>query len=454
MKRRIAVAALAAVVAITAAAPATAQDVDVWVRIPAQTEAPAQKRELDDAVFSWAINAEVGSGAYFGGCNFISAGVAGDAGSSRIWLAEDNLYRPQDGNVTVEKPVGAEQWATASWQNRCLDERGSESRPVTPEVGDYGTGNRVVITGGTGVVDPAKRSATLSWNGSFSIALYGGLTYFSLTDPKLTVVDGVGSLTAEASGYGASREDASLWGPLARKRVTIATLPAVELSAALGFQVIPAYRDRAVTVPDGYATQVREGPDWGAFPQDFIDYQDAVGQAAYWYSTGSLRDFAKPPYPVSVSWSAEERVDDEVPADVPAPGQAAPGGGSTPGALPTPTPTPTPMPNSSSSSVVAPVPGPVPVPAVPPAAASPTSSVAADAASGVGADPQATTPEPLLSSSGRGLIPAAAAALEDPRAFLVIASSALLALSAVALVGFRRGWLVLPWRKSSKPTPH
>ena len=51
----------------------------------------------------------------------------------------------------------------------------------------------------------------------------------------------------------------------------------------------------------------------------------------------------------------------------------------------------------------------------------------------------------LLSS--RGLIPAAAAVAEDPRALLVIASSALAALAAVAGVGFRRRWFVLPWSK-------
>ena len=49
----------------------------------------AVDKTVDDAVFNWSVNDESTGGAYFGGCNFLIAGEAGDTGMARIWTADD-----------------------------------------------------------------------------------------------------------------------------------------------------------------------------------------------------------------------------------------------------------------------------------------------------------------------------------------------------------------------------
>ena len=275
-----------------------------------------------------------------------------------------------------------------------------------------------MITGGSGRIDPSTNSATLSWKGSVTVVYYGGLTYFSLSDPKLTVTNGKGTLTATASGYGTSMEDMSKWEPLASRTVTVATLDGVSFAGERGLTTTPAYRGITVTPSAGAAAQDRTGKDWGSFPQSYVDFVSEAGQGGYWYSTGGQRDFAKPPTPLSVSWSAADRVDDVAPVNPSRGGGTATAPGST-------TPS-TPAQNSKNAKTAT----------TPPATALPPSA---------GGDYPATTPNVL--SSTRGLIPTANAVLEDPRALLVISSSALVALSAIAGVGFRRRWLVLPWSR-------
>lgn len=421
---------LAAVALILVAMPQSAQaeDVDVSVTIPASSATPQGPRSVDDSVLSWSINPESGSGAFFGGCNFLSAGKAGDTGSSRVWNQADGFYSSADGNVTIEKPTRSGAWKRATWADRCDDERGAKPRRVTTGATDYGTGNRIVVTGGTGTIDPSTGTATLRWRGSFTAVFYGGLTYWHASDPVLTVTGGKGVLQARVGGFGASMEDASRWVPLAERTVTLATFDRADLTGELGFSSLPAYLG-VKTDPVVAADQDTSGSHWGTFPMDFIRFQREVGQASYWYSSGGARDFAKPPYPVSVSWSAADRIDDAAPVDPPRGGgqgdaTSAGGGAAT-------------IPQGAGGLNQA------PNPATPARAASqappPPSAPAAD-------DYQATTPD-ALTAGVRGLIPAARAAVEDPRARFVIASSALAAVAATAFVGFRRRWLILPWSK-------
>ncbi|HMR49355.1 MAG TPA: HtaA domain-containing protein [Arachnia sp.] len=391
-------------------------ELDVTVTIP-EPPSTAGPRNVDDAALSWGINPESGSGSFFGGCNFLSAGIAGDAGGSRLWTAADGLFRSQEGAVTIEKPVSASTWRRTTFDDKCLDERTGTPRQVTATGSDFGTGNRFVITGGSGRIDPSTNSATLTWKGSVTVVFYGGLTYFSLSDPTLTVTNGKGTLTATASGYGTSMEDMSKWVPLASRTVTVATLDGVSFAGERGLTTTPAYRGITVTPAAGAAEQDRTGKDWGAFPQSYVDFVSDAGQGGYWYSTGGQRDFAKPPTPLSVSWSAADRVDGAAPVNPPRGG----GSSSAPG-------TTTPRRTAQSPKATSPV-------AAPPSALPPST----------GGDFPATTPNVL--SSTRGLIPTANAVVEDPRALLVISSSALVALSAIAGVGFRRRWLVLPWSR-------
>ncbi|MFJ6540655.1 HtaA domain-containing protein [Streptomyces sp. NPDC091385] len=275
--------------------------------------APAQ---VSGASFAWGLSGEQGGGAFFGGCNFLSAGKAGDTGSSRLWTQSDGFYATHDGDVTVEKPDSTGTWAEPSWATKCQDPNG---KAVTAGSTTSLTGNRVVFRNGTGTVDRSAGTATVHWKGSFTSVFYGGLTYWSATDPTLTVkADGTGTLTATASGYGADMNDPGKWVPLPATTVTLAHLSHVELGEA-GFTVTPDYQGESVSVPSGTTGQPAKSAAneayWGAFPQDFVDFQQLTGQSSYWFTSGGARDAAKPATPLSVSYTAAGGTDDPTPGD-------------------------------------------------------------------------------------------------------------------------------------------
>ncbi|WP_154796283.1 hypothetical protein [Occultella kanbiaonis] len=422
MSRRILGAlALAAALAFSAVPPAHADDVNVTVTIPG-AGGPVT---LSDAQLRWGLNDETGSGAFFGGCNFLSAGIAGDAGSSHVWVNGNPHYHSSDGNVTIERPVGSgagTSYREATWDERCLDPAGNR----LSSSGFNSSGQQVVIDGGTGEMDPDEGTATVRWEGSFTVAYYGGMTYWWASDPVLTVVDGIGTLTATAGGFGASMEDTSKWVPLPERQIVLANLGAVDLDAETGFAALPAYSGVTVNVPGGATAQVRTGDAWGSFPQPFIDFQFQTGQGSYWYSSGGLRDRAKPATTVYVSYDAQHPVMVPPPVLVEPPSGIGPGfgGGSGTGAAGG---------NGSGGSGGGRTPSRVAPTAVAPLVTdSPFVSTAALA------------PDTLLPSTG--LIPDVGALPGmDPAEQLAWALSGVFALSGAALVGFRKGWLILPW---------
>ncbi|MET8814906.1 hypothetical protein ABZW47_23245 [Streptomyces sp. NPDC004549] len=275
--------------------------------------APAQ---VSGASFAWGLSGEQGGGAFFGGCNFLSAGKAGNTGSSRLWTQSDGFYATHDGDVSVEKPDSAGTWAEPSWATKCQDPNGTAvSAGSTTSL----TRNRVVFHNGTGTVDRSAGTATIHWQGSFTSVFYGGLTYWSATDPTLTVkADGTGTLTATASGYGADMNDPGKWVPLPATTVTLANLSHVELGES-GFTVTPDYLGVAVSVPSGTTGQpaksAANAPYWGAFPQSFVDFQQSTGQSSYWFTSGGARDAAKPATPLSVSYTAAAGGADPAPSE-------------------------------------------------------------------------------------------------------------------------------------------
>jgi hypothetical protein len=260
---------------------------------------------VNDATFTWGLSNEQGGGAFAGGCNFLSAGTAGDTGSSRVWTEADNFYSASTGNVTIQKPdmVGAP--VAATWQNKCLSPAGTAVSAFAPAVN---TGNQVKITAGKGAVSAAQNTANIQWTGSFTSVFYGGMTYWSAKDPKLTVkADGTGTLTATASGYGADMEDATKWVAIAPRVITLANLTNVDVTdtglvvgGSSNAAITPEYLGVTVTTGTGSA-QTTSGASWGAFPQSFVDFQMLTGQSSYWYSSGGLRDTAKPAAPLTVS---------------------------------------------------------------------------------------------------------------------------------------------------------
>jgi len=246
--------------------------------------------QVTDVQLTWAINDQVGAGAHAGGCNFLMAGTAGDAGSSRFWTEADGFYKSSEGNVKVEKPGTGTTWVTPTWATKCQDATGA---PVTTTAGST-TANRVVLSGGTGTIDKDAGTATISWTGSFSVVFYGGMTYWSAANPTLTVrADGTASLTATGSGYEASQSGGVAWQPISPRAITLADFAGVDLSTASGqLTLTPRYADVTVTTPGGSVT--------GAFPQSLVDLQQLTGQSSYWYGSAANHQ----PKPVSLSWTA------------------------------------------------------------------------------------------------------------------------------------------------------
>lgn len=150
---------------------------------------------IDNAGLSWRVNTESGAGAYDGSCNYLSAGVAGDTGSSTKWTKD--FFASTSGNVSITKPDAAGNQVPQTWDGRCIGADGQKVRPS----GTVGTGNQVNLSQGTGTVDPATDSGTISWDGGFTFSFYDGLTYWSVADLTLTLNGGVGALTGTASGY-------------------------------------------------------------------------------------------------------------------------------------------------------------------------------------------------------------------------------------------------------------
>lgn len=278
--------------ALAAVAPATADDETITVTIP--EPAPTLR---------WGINPESTGGAYLGGCNFPSAGVAGDSGGAAPWTEASGLYRATEGDVRIEKPDAHGTYRLASWDARCLDANGSPVRVA--DVESY-TGSQVVVGGGVQRVDAATGRRVISWTGSFTLAFYGGMTYWSASDPVLTLeADGTGRLTATVSGYGTDMDDLSKWVPLAPAQVTLADIASVE-ERTNGLTAIPAYVGVPVTVGAGGQPQARRDDVnaawWGSFPQSFVDFQQLTGQSSYWFTSGGARDRAKPPLPIVVTF--------------------------------------------------------------------------------------------------------------------------------------------------------
>ncbi|MDR3359878.1 MAG: hypothetical protein LBO20_04370 [Bifidobacteriaceae bacterium] len=260
---------------------------------PAALAAPV---DVEDVTLAWTVNAETGGGAYFGGCNFLSAGVAGNTGSSRTWTEADGFWKAAEGSVSIEKPTAGGGWEAPTWATKCRDANGAAVTTAPTST----TGNRVKFSGGVGEVDVDAGTAEIAWDGAFTVVFYGGMTYWSASDPVLSVAaDGTAALTATGSGYAASMDDPTVWAPLTPTTITLATFTGVSLSDD-GFDATPEYR--GVTVSG--VTQTTTGADWGSFPQAFVDFQQLTGQGSYWYSSGGAADPKKVAGPASVVWDA------------------------------------------------------------------------------------------------------------------------------------------------------
>lgn len=410
--------------------------IEVSVTIPAPGS-QSEKFEVTDAEFRWGLNVESTSGAFEPGtCNFLSAGVAGDSGSSRHWGASDSLYAVESGNTRIEKPDATGKWRADSWANRCKDGTG---RTVGTSTAETGTGAQVVIEAGSGTINAKQGTAEIGWSGSFTVAMYNGRTYWSASDPVLKVADGKGTLMATVSGFGSDMNDTTKWDPLPATKVTLATLPNVTLGDQ-GIVTEPAYRQVKAEGVD----QVRTGDNWGAFPQDFMAFQSTTGQGAYWYSSGGLRDAAKVAATLYISYTPGASVAPTIPPKVIEENANGPHDdpGTTSGSGGGPGPEPGNINGTGTVLGGGMVPGFV----------SGDGTVISSEPLPTGTVLAATAAATINATNWLGgtLIPEAIELAKDYRNILLWSIAGLLGLASVAWVGFRRGWLIWPFGRSTK----
>lgn len=298
-------------VAGLAAAALTATGLSV-LSVATAPSAHATAVQVDDATLRWGINTEVNSASFAPGTwNLLSAGRIGNpgAGGKTLTSGDDGAtwsngasagWANQSGNVTVEDLQAGGGYAPTTFlgtRQNSAGVNGTTGNGINAET-------QLVFRHGTGTVDADANTASVQWDGDATVLFYSGMTFFHLADPELTVAaDGTGTLTATVDGYAASMADPTQWNDLADEEVTLATLSGVDVDE-LGLTTTPAYHEVEYDAPAGATAQSRTGVNWGAFPQDFVDFQQLTGGSSYWYSSGSSADVRKPATPLQVTFDA------------------------------------------------------------------------------------------------------------------------------------------------------
>ncbi|OZG57161.1 Fibronectin type III domain-containing protein [Bifidobacterium tissieri] len=273
--------------------------------VPVASAADTTAKTTSDATLSWSLSKIATGGSWVGGCNFISAGEAGDTGKAMTAWTADNPkpgFQAADGNVSIKYPdAKGDLTVTPTWDTKCLTASGATATPYSGGNGSS-TGATVNFSKGTGTIDTTANTADITWKGSFTVAFYGGMTYWFAADPELKVnADGTATLTADLSGYGTDRGGSSSWSKLpVAENQTIAELKNVKVTDT-GFTVTPEYNSIKTT----------EAPDGGSWPQDFVTFQDKTGQSSYWYNNGTsdANASAKAPTPITVAYTAKAAED-------------------------------------------------------------------------------------------------------------------------------------------------
>ncbi len=264
---------------------------------------------VDDLQFRWGLNDESNNAAYAPGTvNLFSAGKVGNPGAGGQTLSDADQgatwsngatagWKARDGNVVIEKQRAGGDYAPTTWAGTRTDPSGN---PVTVNGATF-TDHQVVIDHGTGTLDAAGDDADIAWTGDFTALYYSGMTYFTVSDPHLTVTDGRGVVTATLGGYAADMNDLSRWSRPPDTVLTPAT-PNDFDGNATGLQATPDYAGVAYDAPVGATPQTPRADAnagyWGSFPQSFVDFQQETGSSSYWYASGGSADARKVPLPL------------------------------------------------------------------------------------------------------------------------------------------------------------
>ncbi len=252
----------------------------VYTRAAKLTVALPAPQQLVGVHLDWTGSDELQRRTPNGAPNYFSAGVSD--GSQATYAAASTGVR-----VLQVAAGGGEQ--PASWATR-------EQHLAS------GGKQLVRLVNGTGSIAP-DGSATVTWTGSFSVNMYGGMVPFTIANPVLHVdPDGRGSLTATLSGYASSQSNPGERTPIAPVTgVTIATFSNGRIDPASPSTIAPDYAGVEVEIPVGQTEQAQGGDGWGAWPQSFVAFQIQTGLGSYWYSSGGAADPHKAPDPFVVS---------------------------------------------------------------------------------------------------------------------------------------------------------
>ncbi|HYJ21485.1 MAG TPA: hypothetical protein VEW07_05610, partial [Solirubrobacterales bacterium] len=240
--------------------------------------------DLENVSLDWTGNPEMQKAPPFGNSNFFSAGVSD---------GKEGSYKAFADNAAVYQVSAAGDESLASWPTR------------SAHVADGG-GQLVRLYGGDARIEP-DGSATVAWDGAFSVNFYGGLVPFSFVDPELAIdADGSGTLVADLSGCASNQanpNECTAFAP--QPDVTVATFSGVEIDPAGAVSIAPDYAGVEVSIPVPYVPQDRAGAGWGAWPQSFVDFHVKTGLSSYWYSSGGVFDPDKKPSPFVVDFDGE-----------------------------------------------------------------------------------------------------------------------------------------------------
>lgn len=250
---------------------------------------------LNDVSLEWTLSREMDNGAYNGETNYWSAGVTD--GTEATYLAADGdvnvLKKNADGDYVALNSEPA-----VNWSNRHNDGTGARVTAFN----DKFLGQLFVLNNGEGTLNHDTGELEVAWEGTLSVNFYGTVLPFWLSDFKLTVdSEGVGQLTATMQGYGSSIENPDVRVLLdPQENVVVADLPSVSLEGN-SFSAPTAYI--GTEYPGGGQTPEDEGnpANWGSWPQSFVEYQEQIGAALYYFSSGATADRLKPQEPISVT---------------------------------------------------------------------------------------------------------------------------------------------------------
>lgn len=269
--------------AVATNASGTTMSREAVLTVRSATEIPDDGLSVDDVVLRWGISEEVQSRPPFGDSNYLSAGVSD--GSALTYGATDGDVRiiHSDGTTKTE----------ADYASRAA------------HISDATVDQLVEFGGGKAIINP-DGSATVDWDGSFSINFYDGLVPFTITNPHLEVsVAGTGVLTGDLTGYAVEMSNPNEKTPLTDlyEDVTIATFGGVDLDPEGVVTINPDYDGVIVDVPLDATPQVTSGAGWGAWPQGFLDFHFDTNLSSYWYSSGGAGDPKKAPMSFDVDFT-------------------------------------------------------------------------------------------------------------------------------------------------------